>query len=397
MSTFSSIYAAKDNQQALEFENLALRLARYSLAHKRTLNIIEFLQSKINQQVFVGEQLYQAKTLLRHISGCGHWLIFANYAGVAGIKLQNANFCKKHIVCPLCAARRSSVLIDRYSQRYQQIINPESGYFNLKGNFCNPSLDKKLVPYMLTLTVRNSNALSAGFKRLKTAFAAMKEQRRLYRCSKTRHKYSQLAGLEAMFYSYEITKNKKTGWHPHVHCFCLFEAGKEPDFPIGGSAIQKKRSGLAREWFHYTGDSYIVDLRDIKNVEKAFQEVLKYFVKFGDLTLEENFEVFCELGGQRFVGALGHFHGVRDLSDDELALRDLSQLDFEEYFFKYFAGRYRQVPYVDGLSEFYESDRQKEYAIYDEIDKKIILGEFPSDFWEIQCGIVRLDDDEIPF
>jgi len=427
----NSIYAATTNEQALEFVKLSDRLARYSIAHKRTVQILEFLDSTVKFGMSSGDYLYQAKKLLQKIDSCGHWLSFAQFVGVKGIKLDSADFCKKHIVCPLCAARRASVLIDRYKQRYQQVINPLSGYFTTKGEYRNPAAEKKLFPYMLTLTVKNSVDLQQCFEHLKSAFTGMKKQRNDVR-NHHRHRaiHSQLFGVEAMLYAYEITRPKQT-WHPHVHSFILCESGKEPDFPyqlrpqgicptchqnFKFSQAKKKRScstckklwgefehaakesGLAKEWLHYTGDSYIVDLKLIDDVEKGFQEVLKYFVKFGDLSVEENFEVFCELGGKHFVGSLGHFYGVADLGDDELARQDLSKLDFEAYFFKYFVGRYKQVDFVDGLSGFREVDREREYAEYVLIDEKIRRGEFPQDFWHTSPdGAVDLDDDDLPF
>jgi len=426
----NSIYAATTNEQALAFENLANRLTRYSMAHQRTVKILEFLDSTVKSALSSGDYLYRAKQLLQKIDTCGHWLSFAQYSGVKGIQLDSADFCKKHIVCPLCAARRASVLIDRYKQRYQQVINPLSGYFTIRGEYRNPAAEKKLLPYMLTLTVKNSVDLQQGFEYLKLAFAAMKEQRRYVLNRSNTAVYSQLSGVEAMLYAYEVTKPFNT-WHPHVHAFILCEEGKEPDFPhqirpqgicptchqdFKFSQANKKRScpnckklwgefehaakdsGLAKEWLHYTGDSYIVDLKPIDDVEKGFQEVLKYFVKFGDLSVEENFEVFCELGGKHFVGSLGHFYGVADLGDDELAKQDLSILDFESYFFKYFAGRYKQVDFVDGLSGFRDVDREREYAEYVLIDEKIRRGELPQDFWKTSpAGAIELDDDEVPF
>ena len=93
---------------------------------------------------------------------------------------------------------------------------------------------------------------------------------------------------------------------------------------------------LSREWLHFTGDSYIVDVRpfsDQEDVLGGFLEVFKYAVKFSDLPLEDNWHGYETLRNRNLVFSLGRFRGVEVPA--ELTDEDLDDQPFVELLFRF--------------------------------------------------------------
>ena len=68
----------------------------------------------------------------------------------------------------------------------------------------------------------------------------------------------------------------------------------------------------------------------------AFIEVFKYAVKFSDLSLENNWEAYTVLGGQRLMGSLGLFRSVKVSEEltDEIPEEELPYIDLLYSFVK---------------------------------------------------------------
>jgi hypothetical protein len=104
---------------------------------------------------------------------------------------------------------------------------------------------------------------------------------------------------------------------------------------------------LSAEWHAITGDSYIVDARQITPTDEenpyaaGFCEVFKYAVKAAELGRDRLLEALPILTGQRLVGAFGCFFGIKEpekMTDD---LDGLKGLPYFEYFYRYMQGHYR--------------------------------------------------------
>lgn len=104
----------------------------------------------------------------------------------------------------------------------------------------------------ITLTLRSTDRpLQETIDRLLKSFNRL---RRTHICSK-----SMVGGI----YFLEITLGTSTGlWHPHLHVL------------VEGSFIPQKL--LADEWLSITGDSYIVDIRALRDSKAAAGYVAKY-------------------------------------------------------------------------------------------------------------------------
>jgi len=68
----------------------------------------------------------------------------------------------------------------------------------------------------------------------------------------------------AWFIEVKLSKDKLL-WHPHLH---VIAAGKFIDYKV-----------LSRAWYQVTGDSFITDIREIKDLRRRAQYVTKYSTK----------------------------------------------------------------------------------------------------------------------
>ena len=290
--------AGESHKGADDAAVLPARLDRYSRAHHRALDMSNY-----------AAQHGEVK-LSRKLNRCGQYLLFRDYFTVGKVRLHAAEFCKKHLLCPLCAIRRGAKLVKAYLDRLQVILSEK------------PQLKCSLV----SLTVKNGDDLSERFRHLQNGFKKMQQARRSHLRGKG--PYVELAKAQGAVGSYEFKRGKNSGlWHPHVHMVVLHSN------PL--SARQ-----LSTDLLKFTGDSFICDVTpfyDEQDHVSGFLEVFKYAVKFSDLPLDDNWEGFEVLSGKRLVFSFGDFWGVdvpEDLSDEQL-----DDLPFVELLFKYSFGK----------------------------------------------------------
>lgn len=276
---------------------LPLRLSRYSKAHHRAVDMSNYAR-----------KLGHVKEA-RLLKKCGHYLLFRDYYRVDKVRLHAADFCRKHLLCPLCAIRRGAKLVRSYMDRLQVVQGQLPG----------------LHAYLVTLTVKNGGDLAERFRTLHSSMRSYSQARRSY--LRGRGPHVEIAKAEAVVGSYEFKRGSGSGeWHPHTHQIWLCR--NPPD--------QEK---LSREWLNITGDSYIVDVRPFHNQEDVtdgFLEVFKYAVKFSDLPLADNWQGYKTLSGRNLVFSLGAFRGV-DVPDD-LTDEELNDEPFVELLFRFAKG-----------------------------------------------------------
>lgn len=277
--------AAETDQGADDAAVLPGRLDRYSKAHHRAVEMSDYAIAQ-------GEV-----KLAGRLSACGAYLLFRDYYTVGKIRLQAARFCKKHLVCPLCAIRRGAKMVKAYLDRLEVIRASQSG----------------LNAYLVTLTVKDGEDLSERFNHL------YRSVQKLHKARTGKGQYSEASKAVGAVWSYEFKRGTNSGlWHPHVHAVWL--CNESPD-----------AEALSSQWRHITGDSFIVDVRpfyDQEDIVSGFLEVFKYALKFSDLPLDDNWEAFCKLSGKRLIASFGAFRGIEvpeDLTDGELD--DLPYLD----------------------------------------------------------------------
>lgn len=220
------------------------------------------------------------------VKQCASWLHMREWINYGEARLVNANFCKKHVVCPACAWRRSVKLIAKYTEKAETLQKLTSG----------------LTPVMITIGVRNGDDLIERLDHLKASLKRLTAAQRKGKSESGRHERIEWNKVEGSVRAIEVT-NTGNGWHPHAHVFALVS-----DF------IDRRK--LSLEWLRFTQDSYIVDVRECKNgIIAGMCEVLKYTTKTADLTHGQLFELFEALKASRLVDAYGILRGFADTGD----------------------------------------------------------------------------------
>lgn len=292
------------------------RIAKYSGLKKRSLEMRDYLTDLSNEIPSVladgGRNIHsereEAKRVSSEISGCANYLVFHNYYTVDQLRLSKVITCKKHLLCPFCAARRAAKQVEKNGDRIRDVLEN----------------NKNLIPVMITLTVKNGDDLNERFEHIKKSFKKLQEKRRDALRGKTESEFTKVKG--SMF-SYEVT-NKGNGWHPHIHMIALLDQYID-------------QSKLSKEWESITKDSKIVDIRKITSktgttldISDALLEVFKYAVKFHDLDLELTWEAYRSLKGKRLLGSFGNLYG--STSEPETLLDELlNDLPYVEMFYTY--------------------------------------------------------------
>ena len=123
----------------------------------------------------------------------------------------------------------------RYLERIHELMDQKRG----------------LKPVLITLTVKNGEDLE---ERLNTLHCHLGS---FYSVTGTIRKkgwgFNQFCKIDGAFYTTEYTYNEKTKqWHPHIHIFALLNEWIDQE-------------ELAETWHDITLDSYIVDIRRVKN------------------------------------------------------------------------------------------------------------------------------------
>lgn len=278
---------------------LPAKIARYSEARRKALAMESFARK--------AGHVKEADKL----RGCANYLLFRHYFTVDKIRLAEASFCKKHLLCPMCAIRRGAKMLRAYLERYQAVMQ-EPAHQHLR-------------PYLVTLTVKNGEDLGERLRHLRSALKAMSQARRDHAKGQ---RFVEFARSVGGFHSIEVT-NKGNGWHPHVHMVWL-------------CASEPSQKALSREWLDWTGDSHVVDVRPLHDPVEGFLEVCKYALKFSDLEPADNFHAYEVLSRQRLIDAHGVMRGVEIPEDftDEC----LDDLPYVELFFRYTSAGYSFVP-----------------------------------------------------
>ena len=94
---------------------------------------------------------------------------------------------------------------------------------------------------------------------------------------------------------FQVTKSKTDGlWHPHIHCL------------VDSNFLPKEK--LSELWELVTGDSRIVDIRAVKDVQKTADYVARYIAapcRLSDFSVDDAIEIVQTLNGRRICGTWG--------------------------------------------------------------------------------------------
>lgn len=142
----------------------------------------------------------------------------------------------------------------------------------------------------LTLTIKSSDdALSVQIDRIIKCFARFRGLKAIRPC------------MTGGVYFLEISRNEKSGqWHPHIHC--LFE----------GSYLPKPQA--VTSWLQVTKDSYILDIRQVRNSGEVAGYIAKYAAKAISPHVWTHPEAFAEaircIESRRTFNCFGSWRGL---------------------------------------------------------------------------------------
>ena len=287
--------ASETGKEATRNNQFLDRIERYGKAKRRSASMADYIYN-----------ISGLSSLYTSIRLCGSFLEFRDYYTVSQIRLSNASFCKKHLLCPLCAIRRGAKMLGRYLDRYLDLISK------------NPVLR----PYLVTLTVKDGDSLLERYGHLKESLQVYHKRRHRKKASCEARK------AHSAVWSYEFKRGAGSNlWHPHVHAVWLCE-------------LEPVHSQLSAEWHAITGDSFIVDVTpiDMANPVKAFLEVFKYAIKFSDQSEDDTWHCYQILKGKRLLASFGDFRGIPE--PDELNDDPLEGLPYYLMIYKFFDGHY---------------------------------------------------------
>ena len=305
-----------------EAERLPRIIDRLGEAKRRGESTMGWLAAEHNRLVGSrcdSEAVDDLKRAAEKLRGCGQHLEFHHYYTVGKLRLAHAYFCKQHLICPACAVRRGSKLMARYIQKIEAVRGAT-----------------KLA--LLTYTVKNGHDLAERLDHLSRGLAVLKQRRvnarRPTRTGKRRKRPTEWGAIAGAVGSIEVTWDTKngTGWHPHCHMLVLLDRYID-------------RDALCAEWQAITGDSFMVDIRELDSSKSGdadelvgeLAEVFKYAVKFSSLDPAQLWHCRSIIsGGTRLLFNLGSLFGVPE--PDELTDDSLEGLPYIEHLLRYTRG-----------------------------------------------------------
>lgn len=242
------------------------------------------------------------------VRGCGSYLELREWLEHDGqCTVQTANFCKKAVICNLCAIRRSAKLCKAYEAKVLEILgDPKNAH---------------LKPVMLTFTIKNREDLHDGFQHLKGSLRKLMRKSTDYKRRKNKSDtppefLKVLGGVR----SFEIKIGKGGKWHPHAHIFALLDDWIDQD-------------KLSQEWLDTTGDSFVVGVTACKGgILKGLIEVLKYTTKFGEMEPAQILEVAQQTRNAQLTSPFGILRGVQVEEIDHDQQLDGEFIDYVAHF-----------------------------------------------------------------
>jgi len=291
------------------------RVEKFNRLRGRDRQFAEWLKGH-NPEVAEAVAKCSAEIVLRHYESVGETRLKAVYP----------DFCRKRFLCSMCDAMRAGRTLGKYVDRVLSVLR---------------KLRWQHVCYMVTFTVKDGESLIERVRHLRGAYRELMANRRRYLQdgSRRRRTYTESAKALGGLHSVEVKRGSNSGlWHPHLHAVWICEA--EPD-----------QYGLRDEWERLTGDSWVVDVRkfhsfesedgvhvaDREGIGKDLCEVVKYSLKFADLSFEDQYHASCvlrkALRSMRLIGSFGCLWGLKEENievdtlisdlDDDMAFVDL--------------------------------------------------------------------------
>lgn len=299
--------AAKGVGVPEQADQIGQKLCRYGTAKARNRQMAGYIAG-----LSTGSSNDPRRRLSATLYDCASTLGFRLYLESQRTTLHSGQFCKAHLLCPVCAIRRGVKTLRNYHER---------ALF----------LAEKFDFHLVTLTVKNGPDLHERFTHLKHSFKRLR--------TRGRDGYGVWSRVAGAIWSTEFTHSEENGWHPHLHMLVAVPKGEEP-------IRYGKGSQLALDWQAVTGDSFIVHAARVKgegdDLASSLCEVLKYALKFSSLDLAKNWDAYLALKGKRLLQSSGVFFGL-DLPESDPLTDDPLDGPYLDFWFRYGSAGYLPV------------------------------------------------------
>jgi hypothetical protein len=276
---------------------------------------------------YLGENFHS--TLPRRLFGCATSLNFRWWTVPDQVTLQHAIFCGVPLLCPNCARRRAAKQAARVEEKLTHLAERFDYWF-------------------VTLTVKNGPDLAERFEHLRKSFKRLRQRARDWQRGKGAP--VELARSEGLLWSFEFTKSAE-GWHPHVHMIAALPKGSAP-IAWGVDPFTGEESRLRQDWQAVTGDSCITHATPVTmdDPRAGIAELVKYSLKFSDLTIEDTVEAYRILRAKKLMECSGALRGVV-LPDDASLLDDDLAGAYLDFLYRWHGRAYSLASAVDGTAE----------------------------------------------
>lgn len=313
------------------------KLSRYAKAKQHQTSVAEYILQH-------EPTLHKERTALEE---CSNTLIFRHWYTVDTYRLIGGCTCKKHLLCAMCALRRSAKTVKEVEKKIRTVLSEH------------PSL----VPVLVTMTVKNAEDLRERYDHITGAKKKLLHSRRNALSGKRRKTKSVTRFIHGSFGSYEFKKGAGGhGWHPHSHEIALLDPtkikfvkvikkGKEVECPL------EFELALQQEWLKLTGDSWVVDVRRVdqgagleseNGLIKAICEASKYALKLNDIEHDDQVHAYKVLSGRRLTFTYGSLWGIKIPDDlNDTIEQELELLPYVDLVYKFYSGNYELSDITD--------------------------------------------------
>ena len=337
----------------------------YAKAHRFGLKIAKFHDVSNEKHIRIASDLHECRT----------WFEYDHYVSEGKNKITKGYSCKHYSLCPSCAMARARKV---FHQTKEKLLALDLPVQQVK---------------LLTITVKNTENFTAGLKNIRKFYASLVQSRKNASRRDFSIQNSPFVSVDGWIGRYEVTRNKKDlSWHPHLHLLIavnpehteLFKR-KKHDYKYGeveGFFKNEFSKLLADRLWKNTGDSFMVDCRDLKESDfeekklGSVAEVSKYLFKFGELQGEEYWNVYDSTRGMRLGVCGGVFRGISlepdTLNEDEPKgiENELPRIRYEMKWRDSHSGYRRTIVETANLPEFTDED-WKQYECDSERDSRI--------------------------
>lgn len=320
-----------DDDEPEDNEPLAKRLKRFGKGVAWARGMADYLRDYYAVPIERGptEGLQRA----RRLETCGNFLLFRRLLDGSNRNiLHKAIYCQQYRLCPFCAMLRAARLIRKYA-----------------GRICRQVVREGLDPLFGTHTIRTGYDAAERFDHLKSCLQKIMKRRQKTLAGQ-RGYASPMVNVVGGIRQIEIKLQKDEKWHVHAHGLYL----------VNGRLDWR---ACGEEWATTADDAKMVLFKRLNSV-LAFEkgtttpeefhrqlasdlvEIIKYPVKFGNVTHAQAWSLFQDLGPKRRV--FESFGSCRSDDDEtkeylERAGIDWSIVPYVELVYRYAAGNFNLV------------------------------------------------------